>query len=213
MESIGDRIKEARIWKNMSQEELAKAIGSTKSAISRYESSKRQPRIEQLQRIADILGVGVSYLLSGGGTVSQTNFANGVHIYKNTFPFKNIEPFLDSQLADSCDILYQDEYLIIAVEKESTVTDEELQKIIDTYAPSKDETEFLISVAAGEFHTRMNTAFLKLNYAGRQEAMKRVEELAEIPRYRAETTPQAPLVSSGGTDTTPAPPETPPEDE
>ena len=112
MESIGDRIRIARKEKNISQEELAEAIGSTKSAISRYESDKRQPRIEQLQRIAEVLGITVEYFLSGGAEVSQVHLSNGVHIYRNYFiPFKVIEPFLEHQSSDSCNIFYQDEYL------------------------------------------------------------------------------------------------------
>lgn len=54
-----------------------------------------------------------------------------------------------------------------------------------------------------------------LNNAGQQKAVERVEELTEIPRYRAETTPQSPQAPQEGKDTTPptAPPETPPEGE
>lgn len=211
MDAIGERIKKARQAKGLSQEELAQIINSTKSAISRYESGKRQPRLDQLHRIAVVLQVSDDYLLSGEAQVSQTHLANGVHIYKDTFPFKVIEPFLDNPLSDSCDILYQDEYLIIAVEKKSTATQEELEKILDVFAPfreqkSREDAEFLASIKAGEFHTRMNTAFHALNFLGKQEAAKRVEELTEIPRYRAETTPQSAQMPRGDVETAPQPP-------
>lgn len=218
--TIGERIQEARKQAGMKQSELAEKLGIATITIGQYERDKRQPRIEQLQRIADALGIGVSYLLSGEATVSQTHLANGVHIYKDTFPFRVVEPFLDNPLSDSCDILYQDEYLIIAVEKGSTATQEDLEKILDAYAPfreqkSSEDAEFLASVKEGEFHTQMNTAFQELNFSGKREAAKRVKELTEIPRYRAETAPQSTLDSTEGTDTTPLPttPETPPEGE
>lgn len=214
--TIGDRIKQVRTEKGLTQKQLGELSKTSEGTVRQYEIGKRQPRIEQLKRIADALGVGVSYLLSGEATVSQTHLANGVHIYKDTFPFKVIEPFLDNPLSNSCDILYQDEYLIIAVEKESTATQEELEKILDAYAPfreqkSREDTEFLASVKECEFHTRMNTAFHELNFSGKQEAAKRVEELTEIPRYRAETAPQSPPAFTEGQDTTPPPdaPETP----
>lgn len=35
-----------------------------------------------------------------------------------------------------------------------------------------------------EQHKKLNTAFYKLNTAGQSEAVKRVEELTEIPRYQ-----------------------------
>lgn len=218
--TIGDRIKQVRTEKGLTQKQLGELSKTSEGTVRQYEIGKRQPRIEQLKRIADALGVGVSYLLSGEATVSQTHLANGVHIYKDTFPFKVIEPFLDNPLSNSCDILYQDEYLIIAVEKGSTATQEDLEKILDAYAPfreqkSSEDAEFLASVKEGEFHTQMNTAFQELNFSGKREAAKRVKELTEIPRYRAETAPQSTLDSTEGTDTTPLPttPETPPEGE
>lgn len=63
MASMGKQIQGIRRKKGLSQEELAQAIGSTKSAISRYESGKRQPRLEQLQRIASALDVPIYELL------------------------------------------------------------------------------------------------------------------------------------------------------
>ena len=52
-------------------------------------------------------------------------------------------------------------------------------------------------------------AFSDLNESGQQEAVKRVEELTEIPRYRRQEPPQPPPPAPEGTDTTPAAP--PPE--
>lgn len=192
--TIGARIKQVRTEKGLTQKQLGELSKTSEGTVRQYEIGKRQPRIEQLQRIADALGIGVSYLLSGGDTVSQTHLANGVHIYKDTFPFKVIEPFLDNPLSNSCDILYQDEYLIIAVEKDSTATDDELQKILDAYAPfrekkASEDAKFMLSVKEGEFHTRLNAAFHVLNFSGKQEAAKRVEELTEIPRYRRQDAP------------------------
>ena len=47
----------------------------------------------------------------------------------------------------------------------------------------------------------LNAAFSKLNDKGQQEAVKRVEELTEIPKYQRQEPPAAP---SEGTDTAPA---------
>ena len=48
-------------------------------------------------------------------------------------------------------------------------------------------------------------AFSRLNSTGQQEAVKRVEELTEIPRYRAETAPQDTPAPQEGKDTTQPP--------
>ncbi len=57
MDSIGNNIRTARLQKGISQEELALAIGVTKSTISKYELGQREPRSEQLNTIAAALGV------------------------------------------------------------------------------------------------------------------------------------------------------------
>ena len=62
---------------------------------------------------------------------------------------------------------------------------------------------------------RISVAMAKLNEDGRRVAADRVEELTEIPRYRATVAPQSPSAPTEGKDTTPTPdaPETPPEGE
>jgi len=74
---IGKRIKAARQKAGMSQEELAQAIGSTKSAVSRYEAGKRQPSYDQLQRISDALGISIYELFDG----STTDADGTIHIW------------------------------------------------------------------------------------------------------------------------------------
>lgn len=68
---------------------------------------------------------------------------------------------------------------------------------------AKNEAEFLLSIEEAEFHTQMNTALGNLNFSGKREAVKRVEELQYVPEYRAETAPQSTIGSTEGTDTTP----------
>ncbi len=62
---------------------------------------------------------------------------------------------------------------------------------------------------------RLINSFSQLNDDGQYEAVKRIEELTEIPRYRRQDTPQTSPAPQEGTDTTPAAdgPETAPKDE
>lgn len=66
--TIGERIKKYRKVAGMTQRELAEKCGSATGTIQQYELDKRQPRVEQLQKIAHILNVSVSELL---GTVQR----------------------------------------------------------------------------------------------------------------------------------------------
>ena len=60
--SIGSRIKEARINKKLTQEELAKKIGATKSAIANYENEVSVPKIELLFKLFEVLECDANYL-------------------------------------------------------------------------------------------------------------------------------------------------------
>lgn len=88
MVNIGKRIKAARQKAGMSQEELAQVIGSTKSAVSRYEAGKRQPSYDQLQRIAKALSVSI-YELFDGSTVDESG---ALHVW----PADNAITLLDA---------------------------------------------------------------------------------------------------------------------
>lgn len=56
-------IKDIRTRKNLTQAEVASALGVSSVVYSRYETGSRQPSIETLVQLADIFGVTVDYLL------------------------------------------------------------------------------------------------------------------------------------------------------
>lgn len=60
---VGARLKEARKKQNLSQEELGKLLGLSKSAISLYENERRNPTLENIIELMYILGVSADYLL------------------------------------------------------------------------------------------------------------------------------------------------------
>ena len=61
---LGDRIREIRLAKKISQVELAKSLGVTKQSVSNWENENIQPSIDMLSKIADVLSVSTDYLLS-----------------------------------------------------------------------------------------------------------------------------------------------------
>lgn len=60
---INVRIKEIRMRRDISQKELASALGIAPNTLSQYENGKREPDIKTLERIADFLNVTVDCLL------------------------------------------------------------------------------------------------------------------------------------------------------
>lgn len=60
---IGERVKEARMNKNLTQEELGNMIGVSKVSICGYETGNRTPTMAMFLRLSDALDVTVDYLL------------------------------------------------------------------------------------------------------------------------------------------------------
>lgn len=65
MESFGVRVAGLRTGKHMSQMELATRLNIAKSTLGMYETDKREPNFEIVQRIANIFDVSTDYLITG----------------------------------------------------------------------------------------------------------------------------------------------------
>lgn len=63
--TVGERIQAARKKAGMKQSDLAEKLGVAVITIGQYERGKRQPRIEQLKRVASALDVDVNWLMNG----------------------------------------------------------------------------------------------------------------------------------------------------
>lgn len=57
------RIKELRISRKLSQQELADALKISKSSINMYERGEREPGLDLLEAIADFFNVDMDYLM------------------------------------------------------------------------------------------------------------------------------------------------------
>ena len=63
--NIGQRIRKRREVLNITQQELAQALGVTPQHISVVEQNKRVPSLTFLAKLAEQLGVSIDYLVSG----------------------------------------------------------------------------------------------------------------------------------------------------
>lgn len=63
MDSFGQRLRNLRNSREISQNELSKHIGVSKSSINMYERGEREPGFETLEAIADFFNVNMDYLL------------------------------------------------------------------------------------------------------------------------------------------------------
>ena len=63
MGTFGQRLKDLRNTRGISQNELSKHIGVSKSSVNMYERDEREPGFETLEAIADFFNVNMDYLL------------------------------------------------------------------------------------------------------------------------------------------------------
>lgn len=86
LKAIGNRIKEQRIMKKISQEKLAELVDVTPSYISNIESGNRIGSLSTMMEIARVLDSSLDYLLLN----DLTNNYNDTNTDKLLVEFKNI---------------------------------------------------------------------------------------------------------------------------
>ena len=86
---IGQRIKKARLAKNMTQEELAEQIDISVAFLSRVERGNSHINLKRLNQLCDLLDVSEGYLLNGSSNTA-TNYLNKEfsELLKNCSPDK-----------------------------------------------------------------------------------------------------------------------------
>ncbi len=97
---FAERIKELRLSKNMTLQELGDKLGKTKSTISTWENGKRSPKMHEIASIAKVLGVDADYLL-GFSDIKNINgiYQKNQNNYWKTIKEENIENNYDKKKA------------------------------------------------------------------------------------------------------------------
>ena len=71
--SFGERLRSIRKEKDMSQDEFADLLGTSKQVLSRYETGQRIPKITQVQQYASKLDVSADYLMGDSAEEAAFN--------------------------------------------------------------------------------------------------------------------------------------------
>lgn len=83
---FGKRIVELRKKQGLTQAELARSIGISRSALSLYEIEKREPDIETLNKLASLFMVPVDYILDNDLAPNESTLSN-VHTKNEDYHF------------------------------------------------------------------------------------------------------------------------------
>lgn len=199
--TVGERIQVARKNAGIKQSELAEKLGVAVITIGQYERGKRQPRLEQLQRIATALGVSVDYLLG-------QYHLKGIIDYKSLAIRERIFERIKQQ-----GMSYEEfcKKLGLPFDEWFHWKEESSESYLDHLPQIAELLNIPESELVGEYRKRtvsveakLKKALIKLNDKGKQEAVKRVEELTEIPKYQRHSptdAPESPDAAQDGKDT------------
>lgn len=70
------RLKELRDEKNLTQEDIAQAINTSRPNISRWEKELNEPAASQIVKLADFFGCSTDYLLGRSDDLGVITFSN-----------------------------------------------------------------------------------------------------------------------------------------
>ena len=158
---INEYIKSHRLAAGLSQKELGELVGVSQQAIAQYEKGQNSPRTDTIKKIAKALNL------------SFTEFLDDDYFDLTDKPQSVEEEFLKKKFQD---ILCLD------------ISEEEKEKLLQEHITN---SEILSGIHENNVYGAqkflLNHHFEKLNSTGQQEAVKRVEELTEIPKYQRET--------------------------
>jgi transcriptional regulator with XRE-family HTH domain len=76
--SFGKRLTEVRKNKSLSQEDLAKHLGTKSPVVGRYERDEMKPSIDTANRLAEFLEVSLDYLTGNTDVLLDTNTLNRI---------------------------------------------------------------------------------------------------------------------------------------
>ena len=71
MTVFGESLKQIRLERNLSQDDLALLLGTSKQVISRYETGQRSPKVSVVAEYAEKLGVTINRLATGQQNESE----------------------------------------------------------------------------------------------------------------------------------------------
>lgn len=98
--TVSENIRYFRKERGYTQKQLSELAGIATITLQQYELEKREPKLENLQKIADALGVPIAAILDIDETDQALNTLSGfknvdvnLHQYPDMFNLKELEPY------------------------------------------------------------------------------------------------------------------------
>lgn len=86
---IGNKLNRARTKANLTQEQVAEALGVSRQTISNWENEITYPDIKSVVTLSDLYGVSLDYLLKDKEEMSMSNYLDFLEESTNTVKSRN----------------------------------------------------------------------------------------------------------------------------
>jgi|YelNatPaOPRAMG01_1025707.scaffolds.fasta_scaffold81076_3 transcriptional regulator with XRE-family HTH domain len=93
--TFGERLRSIRKKRGLSLNDLAKILNVAPITVSRWERDQREPDLETLQKLSEILDVSIDYLLGKRNVKIATSLSDGDLSDLPEEAIKSIEDFID----------------------------------------------------------------------------------------------------------------------
>lgn len=154
--NLGESIKSYRKSNNLTQKQLAEKIGLATVTIQNYELNKREPNIETLSKIADVLGISLQLLLWDDSKFIRdllASFQAAYYIKENYFPERHqiINILIDEHIISEnrLDILL-DDFNNLSVEEIKKIIQYIKRLDISTYNKFSDDKNLVTTQIIGK---------------------------------------------------------------
>lgn len=87
--SFGETLYTLRKEKNMSQENLAQELNTSRQAVSKWETNQGFPEMDKLKILSNLFGVSIDYMINGEHVINESKIEQGYYASTET-----IEGFL-----------------------------------------------------------------------------------------------------------------------
>ena len=196
--STSEKIKKIRTEKGLTQRELGELCGMADSAIRRYESGRANPKLGTIAKIAAALEVNIFELIDKEDFISQKNKLKEFLTPERKKESEEIEEWIELYEQQQKEEAAKNAPQFFTRDEKANIRKGGKAPKFTTSSRSHAQTEAyelfhsLLSeewIMSQEQETtavqlkEMLGAYNRLNNAGRKEAVKRVDELTEIPRY------------------------------
>jgi transcriptional regulator with XRE-family HTH domain len=168
--AIGARIAHQRVLQNLSQQALADKAGIPYPTLQNYETGRREPKAQQLQKIAEALDVSILILLTEY-LDDETVVGKGIALYEKDKTREHTrEEIAEMKFTRPSD--------------ESNMTRQKKTALNNVLV---EKLKYTIRALPVSEHSRLENVFelyCKLNEEGRERMMETLEDIYARPKYQ-----------------------------